>query len=86
MKLMCVWSVAAENWKASVKRLQEADPKPQRGVKVLGRWHEVGTGKGYTLLEVDDLVAVSRLSAQWSDLVDQKLVPVVDDDEIKQAL
>jgi hypothetical protein len=83
---MCVWSVAPENWKASARRLKEADPKPEQGVRILGRWHEVGTGKGYTLLEVDDLVALSRIAAQWSDLVDQKLAPVVDDDELKRAL
>ncbi len=85
-KLMCVWSVAPENWKAAARRLQESAPKPGPGVRIIGRWHEVGTGKGYTLLEADDMVALSRLTAQWSDLVDQKLVPVVDDEEMKKAL
>jgi hypothetical protein len=86
MKFMGVWSVTPENWKAAIKRMKEADPKPASGVRILGRWHEVGTGKGFTLVEADDLVALSRLVAQWSDLVDQKLVPVVVDEEIVKAV
>jgi hypothetical protein len=86
MKYMTVWSIAPENIKASIKRFKEADPKPGSGVKLLNRWHEVGTGKGYALFEVDDYVELSRFLFAWADLVDQKVVPVVEDEEIAKAL
>ena len=39
-----------------------------------------------SLLEADDPVAVSRFFFAGADLVDQKVVPVVDDEEIGKAL
>ena len=38
------------------------------------------------LFETDDPVALSRYFLAWSDLVDLKVVPVVDDEEIAKAL
>jgi hypothetical protein len=46
----------------------------------------MATGKGYELFETDDPVALSKYLNAWSDLVDQKVVPVVDDDEVAKAL
>ena len=84
MKYMTVWTVSQENDAAARKRFGE--PEPTDGIKVLGRWNECGTGKGYTLIETDDVVALSRLNLHWADLVDMKIVPVVDDEEIAKAL
>lgn len=53
---------------------------------MLDRWHEVGSGKGYALFETDNAVALSKFVLAWADLVDQKIVPVVGDEEIGQAL
>ena len=86
MKYMSVWSIAPENVEAVAKRFKEADPKMGPGAKLLGRWHEVGTGKGYGLFEADDPVELSKFFFAWSDLVDQKVVPVVEDEEIAKAL
>jgi len=84
MKYMTVWTIRPENMKAAIKRFKQADPKV-KGVKVT-RFHELGTGRGFTLVESDDPVAVSKLAAAWSDLVDQKTVAVVEDAEAAAAL
>jgi len=86
MKYMSVWTIKPEHLSAAVKRFKENNPQTTRGVKLVARWHEVGTGKGYALLEVDDAVALARFMLAWADLVDQKIVPVLDDAEIAQAL
>jgi len=86
MKYMSVWTIKPENLKAAVNRFKEANPEPGSGVELVTRWHEVGTGKGFALLEADDPIALSRFMVAWADLVDQKIVPVVDDSEIAQAL
>jgi hypothetical protein len=46
----------------------------------------MGTGHGFSLVESDDPVAVSKLAVAWSDLVDQKTVAVVEDAQIAAAL
>ena len=90
MKYMCVWSIPPETHEAVVKRFKEQSKKggykPPAGVKLLGRWHELGTGKGYSLYEADDPVALSKALLPGSTVADQKVVPVVDDEEITKAI
>jgi hypothetical protein len=84
MKYMTVWSIRPENMTAVIKRFKEADPKIP-GVKMT-RFHEMGTGRGFSITESDDPVAVARFAMAWSDLVDQKTVAVVEDADIAKAL
>ena len=53
---------------------------------MLGRWHQLGSGYGFGLIESDDAIAVARYITAWSDLVDQEVYPVIDDSEVAQAL
>ena len=85
MKYMLVWTIRPENSEASIKRFKEADPKVA-GVKLLGRWHEMSTGHGFALLESDDPVAVAKFTRAWNDLIDQRIVPVIDDVQAAAAL
>lgn len=84
MKYMTIWSIRPENMQAVIKRFKEADPKVP-GVKVT-RFHEMGTGRGFTLTESDDPVAVAKFALAWSDLVEQETVAVVDDAQVAEAL
>jgi hypothetical protein len=83
---MSVWSITSENLNAAVERFMNANPEPSPGVKLISRWHEMGTGKGFALLEVEDQVALAKFMVAWTDLVDRKIVPVMGDEEIAQAL
>jgi len=83
-KCLTVWRIRPENMKAAIKRFQEADPQIP-GVK-LTRFHVMGTGRGFSLTESSDPVAVSRLASAWSDLVEQETVAVVEDAETAAAL
>lgn len=86
MKFMSVWSIKPEHLNAAVERFKTANPEPSPGVTLISRWHEMGSGKGFALLEVEDQVALAKFILAWGDLVDQKLVPVMGDEEIAQAL
>lgn len=85
MKYMVTYSIAPENFEATKKRFFE-DTEPLEGIKRLGRWNVFGTGKGFDLLETDDLVAMSKLSYYWSDLIDLKVEPVVEDEVNVKAM
>ena len=85
MKYMYVWSVAPENLKAALKRFGE-DSEPMDGLTQLGRWHSVGTDGGYRLIETDDPVALKRMTLYWQDVMETKIVPVVDDEETRKAI
>ncbi len=64
---------------------KDGRPAPE-GTKLLGRWHEMGSGHGFALIEFDDPVAVARGNIEWSDLLDEKIVPVIDDAQLAAAL
>jgi hypothetical protein len=84
MKYMTVWTIRPENMKAVIKRFKEADPKV-KGVKIT-RFHVMGTGRGFSLTESDDPVAIAKFASSWSDLVEQETFAVVGDAEISEAL
>jgi hypothetical protein len=85
MMYMTVYSIAPENFEAVKKRFFEEN-EPLEGVKRVGRWSEFGTSKGFDLFETDDPVAMSKLGFYWADLVDMKIVPVVEDEVVAKAL
>ena len=85
MKYMTAWTIRPENMKAAIKRFMEENPQTQ-GIKIISRMHVLGTGKGFTLWESDDPLAASREGMLWSDLIDLKVYPVVDDATIAKAL
>jgi len=86
MKYMVVWSISEANMAAAVKKFKKDPPEIPGGVILLGRWHEMGVGDGFSLFEADDPIALSKYLLAWSDLVDQKIYPVVNDEEAAQAL
>jgi len=86
MKYMSVWSISPENLPAVLERWTKHNPMPGKGVEMLGRYHEMGTGKGYALFEAKSPGALAKYLLGWADLCDQKVVPVLDDKEMKRAL
>lgn len=85
MKYVTVWTIRPENMAASIKRFLESNPQIA-GVRLISRMHVLGSGMGFTYWESDDPVAASREAIAWSDLIDLKVYPVVDDATIAQAL
>jgi hypothetical protein len=86
MKYMTKWSIKEENFAAAVERFTNNPPPMPDGVTMLGRWHQMGGGDGFGLIETDDPIALSRYISAWADLVDQEIYAVLDDSEIAQAL
>ncbi|NNM06680.1 MAG: DUF3303 family protein [Gemmatimonadetes bacterium] len=86
MKYITRWSIKEENFAAAVERFTTNDPQAPEGVTMLGRWHQMGNGDGFSLIEADDPVALSKFILAWADLVDQEVYAVVEDAEIGKAL
>ena len=85
MNYMVVWNISRENFKPAVARFKKNAPLP-KGLALLGRWHALGSGEGFSLMRTDDPVALSEYVASWADLVDISVVPVVDDAQMLKAL
>jgi hypothetical protein len=55
-------------------------------VKLVSRWTAADFSGGWVLLECDDATAVMHFALTWSDLLELRLVPVVEDAQLLDAL
>ena len=85
MKYMTAWTIRPENMQASIKRFLQDNPQTP-GVKIISRVHVLGSGSGFTFWESDDPLAATKEGLLWSDLIDLKVYPVVDDATMVKAL
>jgi Domain of unknown function (DUF3303) len=84
MKIMVTWKTVPGKYKAAVEEfLRKGGPVPS-GSKSLGRWHVPGSVKGWHLIE-GDLTAVAQHVAEWADVLEMRVVPVIEDAEAASA-
>jgi len=86
MKFMMTYEIGAEGWEAAVKRFLATGGPAPAGVKMLGRWHSAGGRYGFLLLESSDPSAIYRFSAEWNDVCQLRVTPVVEDEEAAKVL
>ena len=81
------WTVPQQNLKAAIQRFKDTGgAPPTKGVKMIGRWHDVGQRGGVTIAEADDAAAIAAWSLQWSDLLTLETHPVLDDASAAKVL
>jgi hypothetical protein len=79
MKYMVTWTISPANYKAAVERFLKTGAPAPKGMKTLGRWHTAGSSRGFHLVEGSE-AALAEINADWADLLDLQVVPVVEDD------
>lgn len=60
-----------------LKRRMEQGMSLPEGVKVLGEWTDLGGGRGFLLVELNDPKAAITATMAWSDLMKIEAVPVI---------
>jgi hypothetical protein len=78
MKFISTWTIQPGAVDATIKRFLETGGSPPEGVKMLGRWHGMN-GQGFALYESTDPKAMYQSCAQWGDLLNLNVIPVVED-------
>lgn len=86
MKFISKYTIRPEHRNDAIKRFIDTQAQPPEGVKMIGRWHDMGNRTGYTLVEADDAVAMGKWSHQWSDLLTIESHVVIDDEEFVKVL
>jgi hypothetical protein len=89
MKLMLTYTFTPEaqgSRDEAIARFKKTGGQPPAGVKLLGRWTAADFSCGYVLLETNDVKALTEFSLMWSDVLDLKLVPIVEDPEMIDVL
>jgi hypothetical protein len=86
MKFMMTYEIGPEGWDRAVKRFLDTGGLPPAGVKMLGRWNSAAGRYGFILLEGNDPSAIYRFSAEWNDVCNLRVTPVIEDEEAAKVL
>ena len=76
---MLCWSIPPEKYNAAVDAFLEAGAPMPNGLISLGRWHALGSTRGWLLCEADDPGAVAEHVAEWAGLLKIDVYPIIDD-------
>jgi len=86
MRFMMTYQIDGESWDKAVSRFLETGAPAPTGVTLAGRWHSAAGRNGFLLLEANDASAIYRFAAEWHDLCDLSLTPVISDEEAAAVL
>jgi hypothetical protein len=88
MKFVVIYS-----WKSDTKardegmaRFRKTGGQPPAGVELLGRWTHADLSGGFALVESNDPEALAEFAHMWSDLMELRTVPVVEDRQLAEVL
>ena len=86
MLFMTVYTYPPANRSEVIKRRLEKGPAAPEGVKVLGEWSYVGSGRVFRLIDAADAAAAFKGSYVWSDLGTIETYPVMETDAIMATI
>ncbi len=70
----------------AIARFKKTGGQPPKGAKLLGRWTAADFSGGFDLLESDDVKALTEFALMWSDVMELRIVPVIEDTELGEVL
>jgi hypothetical protein len=80
------WRILSGNRNAVIERFAKTGGQAPQGVKMLGRWHDVANGTGFSISEADDASAMARWALEWSDLMEMEIHPALNDEQLGAVL
>lgn len=86
MTFVMTYAIRDELMDKAVARFLETGGPAPAGVKMVDRWHAAAGRHGFLLLEGDDATAIYRFAAEWHDVCDLKVTPVLTDEQAAAVL
>lgn len=85
MKFMVTWRTRPGLYKATVQQFLKTGAPAPKGLKTVGRWHVPGSVLGWHLLEGDNPTALAEHVAEWADVLELEVHPVIEDAAAAEA-
>jgi hypothetical protein len=86
MLFMVIETFRNHDGKAIYRRLRDRGRQMPEGLSFVSSWVQADMGRCFQLMECDDVTLLQRWVAQWSDLMDFEIVPVVAGKDTASAL
>ena len=86
MKFMIAWKILPGSYKPAVESFLKGGGPVPPGLKTVGRWHAPGSAYGWHLVEGNDGAALAQHVAEWANLLEQEVTPVLEDAEASSGV
>jgi hypothetical protein len=88
MKFMLTFSIKPETKgrDEAIARFKTTGGQPPKGATLVGRWTAADFSGGFVLLESESVAALTEFSLMWSDLMEMRVVPVIEDAALAEVL
>jgi len=65
----------------ATERFLKTGGRPPEGIKMLGRWHDIGKISGTAIAETNDPTLMAKWALEWNDLFEMDVRPVITDEQ-----
>jgi hypothetical protein len=88
MKFMLTFTIKPETKgrDEAIARFKKTGGQPPKGATLIGRWTAADFSGGFVLLESESVAALTEFSLMWSDLMEMRVVPVIEDASLAEVL
>ena len=86
MLFMVIETIRGQDAKGVYRRFRDKGRMMPDGLAFVGSWTTADLGRVFQLMECDDVTLLQRWAAEWSDLVEFEIVPVVAGKDTAAAL
>src|SRR5262249_41522807 len=88
MKFMLTFTIKPESKgrDEAIARFKKTGGQAPNGAKLLGRWTAADFSGGFDLIESDDIRAMTEFALMWSDIMELKFTPVIEDADLGEVL
>jgi hypothetical protein len=86
MLFMVIENFRNQDAKSAYRRFRDKGRMMPDGLSFVGSWTTADLTRCFQLMETDDVTLLQRWVAEWSDLVEFEIVPVVQGKETSAAL
>jgi len=80
------WTALPEVQKTAAERFLQSGGAPPDGVRLLGRWHGIGSIRGFAVCECSEVEPIARWALGWADLFSLDIVPAMTDEQVGKML
>ena len=85
MKFMITWKISPGAYKPAIEQFLATKAPPPAGLETVGRWHAPGSNYGWHLVQ-GDVAALAQHTAEWADVCELEMTPVIEDDAAATSL
>jgi Domain of unknown function (DUF3303) len=88
MRFMLTFTIKPESKgrDEAIARFKKTGGLPPKGATLVGRWTAADFSGGFVLLDSDAPEPLTEFALMWSDLMELRIVPVLEDEALGEVL